>query len=184
MSEKKKPKGPFTATFTYTDEILSDFMAVYLLKKQVHPGTRIVCAAGGLAGIVYFGYMLYADGMSVARIGYLVTCSLLLLVAVAGGRDRNDGTTDKYRQYYAGRRVDFRIDEEGVWMKLSDQKGEARSAFHQIYSLCETDKCFYFIIKGKAYYIISKEAVSGGTPEELASYMQMHCQKKFLHYKV
>ena len=102
----------------------------------------------------------------------------------AGGRDRNDGTTDKYQQYYAGRRVDFRIDEEGVWMKLSDQKNEAHSSFNQIYSLCETDKCFYFIIKGKAYYIISKEAVSGGTPEELASYMQSHCQKKFLHYKV
>ena len=114
MAEKKRPKGPFTASFIYTDEILEDFMAVYLIKKQVHPGTRVVCAAGGLAGILYFGYALYAQGMSVARIGYLMTCSLLLLVAVAGGRDRNDGTTDKYKQYYAGRKVDFRIDEEGV----------------------------------------------------------------------
>ena len=25
---------------------------------------------------------------------------------------------------------------------------------------------------------------SGGTAEELRSYMQTHCQKKFLHYKV
>ena len=184
MSEKKKSKGPFTASFIYTDEILTDFMAVYNLKKQVHPGTRVVCALGGLAGILYFGYMLYADGASVARVGYLVTCSLLLLVAVSGGRDRSDGTTDKYKQYYAGRKVDFRIDQEGVWMQLSDQKSQAHSAFSQIYSLCETDKCFYFIIKGKAYYIISKQAVSGGTPEELASYMQSHCQKRFLHYKV
>ena len=106
MAEKKRPKGPFTASFIYTDEILEDFMAVYLIKKQVHPGTRVVCAAGGLAGILYFGYALYTQGMSVARIGYLMTCSLLLLVAVAGGRDRNDGTTDKYKQYYAGRNVD------------------------------------------------------------------------------
>lgn len=184
MAEKKRPKGPFTASFIYTDEILEDFMAVYLIKKQVHPGTRVVCAAGGLAGILYFGYALYAQGMSVARIGYLMTCSLLLLVAVAGGRDRNDGTTDKYQQYYAGRKVDFRIDEEGVWMQLGDQKNQAHSAFSQIYSLCESDRCFYFIIKGKAYYIVSKAAVSGGTAEELRSYMQTHCQKKFLHYKV
>ena len=95
MAEKKRPKGPFTASFIYTDEILEDFMAVYLIKKQVRPGTRVVCAAGGLAGILYFGYALYTQGMSVARIGYLMTCSLLLLVAVAGGRDRNDGTTEK-----------------------------------------------------------------------------------------
>lgn len=182
MSEKKK--GAFTASFIYTDEILQDFMAVYNRKKQVHPGTRVVCAVAGLAGILYFGRMLYTDGMSTARIGYLVTCSLLLLVAVAGGRDRNDNTTDRYQEYYAGRRVDFRIDGEGVWMKLSDQESEAHSAFQQIYSLCETGKCFYFIIKGKAYYIISKEAVSGGTPEELAAYMERHCQKKFLRYRV
>jgi len=67
MAEKKRPKGPFTASFIYTDEILEDFMAVYLIKKQVHPGTRVVCAAGGLAGILYFGYALYTQGMSVAR---------------------------------------------------------------------------------------------------------------------
>lgn len=69
-------------------------------------------------------------------------------------------------------------------MQLGDQKNQAHSAFSQIYSLCESDRCFYFIIKGKAYYIVSKAAVSGGTAEELRSYMQTHCQKKFLHYKV
>lgn len=184
MAEQKKSRGPFTASFHYTDDILDDFTAVYLLKKRVSLPARIVCTLVGLAGSIYFGYMLYTDGMSIARIGYLAGCSLLLVVAISGGRDRNDGTIGKYRHHYAGHRVNFRIDEDGVWMKLDGQKNQAHSKFKEIYSLCESDQCFYFVIKGKAYYIISKEAVTGGTPEELAAYMQSHCQKKFLHYAV
>lgn len=184
MAEKKTPKGPFTASFAYTDEILSDFAAVYQVKKEVRPVTRVLCGLIGAAGALYFGYALYAQGLSVAGIGYLVGCSLLLVVAISGGRDRNDGTVDKYRTHYAGRRVDFRIDEDGVWMQLEKQKNQAHSRFNQIYGLYDTDKCFYFVIKGKAYYIISKRAVSGGTPEELAAYMQSHCKKTFLHYDI
>ncbi len=184
MAEKNRSKGPFTANFTYTDDILQDFAAVYQLKKKVPPMTRVICAVLGIAGAVYFGYALYVDGLSVARIGYLVGCSLLLLVAVSGGRDRNDGTIEKYKKHYAGRKVEFRIDEDGVWMQLEKQKNQAHSKFNQIYGLYETPKCFYFVIQGKAYYIVSKQSVSGGPAEDLAAYMQKRCKKTFLHYDV
>ena len=184
MAGNKKPTGPFTAKFIYTDDILSDFAAVYNAKKQVRPLTRLICALIGIAGALYFGWALYTDGNSVARVGYLVGCSLLLLVAVSGGRGRGDGTIDKYKRHYAGRKVDFRRDEDGVWMQLEKQKNQAHSKFDQIYGLYDSDKCFYFVIKGKAYYIVSKKAVSGGTAEELAAYMRSHCKKNFLHYDV
>jgi len=184
MAEKGKAGGPFTASFVYTDEILSDFEALYLAKREVRPLTRLICGLLGAAGAVYFGYMLYSEGAKVAWVGYLVGCSLLLVVAVSGGRNRKDGSIEKYRKYYLGRRADFRIDEDGVKMQLEKQKNPAASKFREIYGLFETDKCFYFVIKGKAYYIVAKKAVTGGTPEELSAYMQNHCQKKFLYYQV
>lgn len=184
MADKKRSKGPFTADFIYTDDILADFAAVYQLKKKVPPLTRLVCALLGAAGAIYFGYSLYTSGLSVARVGYLIGCSLLLLVAVSGGRDRNDGTIDKYKKHYAGRKASFRIDEDGVWMQLEKQKNQAHSKFDQIYGLYDSGQCFYFVIKGKAYYIISKKAVTGGPPEDLAAYMQAKCKKTFLHYNV
>ena len=35
-------KGLYHAAFTYTDEVLSDFEAMYLKKKEITPVTRIV----------------------------------------------------------------------------------------------------------------------------------------------
>lgn len=182
MAESKKANGPFLARFTYTEEILQDFEGIYNRKKKVSPITRVVCGAIGLAGVIYFGLQLYRVGMSVARVGYFIACSLLILVAFAGGGDRGDETISKYRKHYKGRQAEFRIDEDGVYMQLSGQKNHAQSKFSQIYGLCETEKCFYFIIRGKAYYILPKAAVKGGTAEELAAYMQKKCKKSFMSY--
>lgn len=182
MAESKKANGPFFARFTYTEEILQDFEAIYNRKKKVSPITRIVCGAIGLAGVIYFGLQLYRAGMSIARVGYFVGCSLLILVAISGGRDRHDETVARYRKHYKGRQAEFHIDEDGIQMQISGQKNQAKSKFSQIYGLYETEKCFYFVIRGKAYYILPKAAVKGGTAEELAAYMQKKCKKSFMEY--
>lgn len=182
MAKKESGKSVFTASFTYTNAILSDFEALYLKKKEVRPLVRVLLGLLGTAGALYFGYMLYLEGMNLVRIGYVVVCSLLLLVALSAGRRQNDGTVEKYRKYYQDRKVDFQISESGVTMQLEKQKNRSQSKFTQIYGLYDTDLCFYFVIRGKAYYIVSKKAVSGGTAEELAAYMEEHCKKKFMHY--
>ena len=120
--------------------------------------------------------------MSVARIGYLVGCSVLLLVAVSAGRDRHDETVSKYKKHYTGKKTDFCIDEDGIYLKISGQKNHAQSKFSQIYGLYETEKCFYFVIRGKAYYILPKASVTGGTADELKTYMQKKCKKNFMSY--
>lgn len=185
MAQSKKVTGPFRADFVYTNEILSDFEAFYQTKRKMSPKARIICGVIGAVGAIYFGYTLYAEGFGITRTGYLIACSLMLLVAFSSGkRSGADETIKKYRKYYTNRKVHFEIDEEGVEMKLEKQKNYARSKFKQIYGLYETDLCFYFVIKGKAYYIISKKALVGGTPEEFRSYMETHCRKHFLAYQV
>lgn len=183
--KKKKSSGPFRADFVYTNAILSDFEAFYQHKQKTSPLVRIICGILGAVGAVYFGYTLYTEGFGITRTGYLIVCSLMLLVAFSSGkRSKSDDTLEKYRKYYSKSKVHFVIDEEGVEMKLEGQKNYSRSKFRQIYGLFETDLCFYFVIKGKAYYIISKKAVEGGTAEDLKSYMESHCKKSFLHYEV
>ena len=181
MSEKMTG-GMFHAAFTYTEDILADFEAMYLQKKETPLATRAVLGALGAAGAVYFGWMIYRDGLQFIRVGYLVICSLLLLVAFARGAKRPDGTPAKYRKYYLDRKASFRIDDEGVEMKLEGQKNFARSRFREIYGLFDTDRCLYFVIRGKAYYILPRDSVEGGTVEELMKYMQKKCAKRFLHY--
>ena len=183
MSEKQGG-GLFNASFTYTEAILNDFEALYLQKKEVSPATRVVLGALGAVGAVYFGIMIYRDGLHFTRIGYLVICSLLLLVAFSRPGRRPDDTLKKYRKYYLDHKASFRIDESGVEMHLEGQKNYARSKFREIYGLYDTDLCFYFVIKGKAYYILPKESVSGGDADALQKYMQKKCAKKFLHYDV
>lgn len=182
MAEAKKSTGPFSAKFTYTEEILQDFEALYNQKKELSPAKRILCGVIGLAGVIYFGLQLYNEGASIARIGYLVVCSLLLLVAVSAGRDRHDETVSKYRKHYTGKEAHFRIDADGVYLKIAGQKKHAQSKFSQIYGLYETAKCFYFVIRGKAYYILPKGAIRGGTAEDLKAYMQKNCKKSFVSY--
>lgn len=175
----------FHANFVYTDEILSDFEALYHLKGSLSPAARIICGALGVAGAIYFGLQLYRHGFDIATTGYLIVCSLMILVAVSSHRRSGaDDTLKKYRKYYENRRVTFRIDTDGVDMKLEGQKNRAHSKFRQIYGLFETELCFYFVIKGKAYYILSKKALSQEDVDALRTYMQQQCKKKFQFYSL
>lgn len=180
MSEKQGG-GIFNAEFTYTEAVLDDFEALYLQKKEVSPAMRAVLGVLGTVGAVYFGWMIYKDGLQLTRVGYLVICSLMLLVAFSRSGKRPDDTLKKYRKYYTGRKAAFRIDEGGVEMHLEGQKNHARSKFREIYGLFDTDLCYYFVIKGKAYYILPKESVSGDA-DEFKKYMEKKCAKRFLHY--
>lgn len=175
-------KGLFRASFVYTDAILNDFEALYLDKKALPLRTRLILGVIGAVGAVYFAYMLYREGAQFTRIGYLVICSIMLVLAFSRGRGKTDDTLEKYRKYYLNRRANFKIDEEGVELKIEGQKTYARSKFKEIYGLYDTDTCFYFVIKGKAYYILPKASVTGGSAEELQKYMQKKCGKTFLHY--
>jgi len=179
MSEKQNG-GLFNAAFTYTDAVLSDFEAMYRQKKEISPAMRIVLGALGAVGAVYFGYMLYRDGLSLTRVGYALICAVLLVVALSGGGRRPDESTAKYRKYYQDKQATFKIDENGVEMHLEGQKNYARSKFKEIYGLFDTDMCFYFVIKGKAYYILPRDSV--GDAEALKKYMEKKCGKKFVHY--
>ena len=182
MSEKQG--GPFRAAFTYTDAVLSDFEAVYRQKKEISPVTRVVLGVLGAAGAVYFGYGLYREGLQLTRVGYMLISSILLVLALSGGGRRPDDSTAKYRKHYQDKKVEFTIDENGVEMRLEGQKNFARSKFREIYGLYDTDRCLYFVIKGKAYYIVERDGVEGARSDELMQYMQKKCAKRFLHYDV
>ena len=181
MSEKQNG-GLFSAAFTYTDAVLSGFEAMYRQKKEISPAMRIVLGALGAVGAVYFGWMLYKDGLSLTRVGYALICAVLLVVALSGGGKRPDDSTAKYRKYYQDKQATFKIDENGVEMHLEGQKNFARSKFKEIYGLYDTDLCFYFVIKGKAYYILPRDSVQGTGADELKKYMEKKCGKRFLHY--
>ncbi len=174
----------YRAAFTFTEEILSDFEALYLKKKEITPATRVVLGALGLVGAVYFGLQLYRGGFQLAYVGYMLICSILLVLALHRPGKRPDETTKKYRMYYLNKGATFVIDDSGVELKIEGQQNYARSKFREIYGLYETDLCFYFVIKGKAYYILPKASVEGGTPDELRAYMQKKCQKHFLKYEL
>ena len=183
MSDKPSV-GPFTAEFRYDEAVLSDFEALYLQKKEIAPGTRIALGALGAAGAVFFGWSIYRNGLQLTYAGYLIICSLMLLVALARPGSRPDDSLKKYRKYYLDHGASFRIDENGVEMRLEGQKNPARSKFKEIYGLYDTDRCLYFVIKGKAYYILPKASVEGAGPDELRKYMEKKCSKRFLHYDV
>ena len=181
MSEKEK--ALYSASFVYTDVILKDFEALYLEKKKLSPTARIILALLGFAGVVYFAIMLYREGWRVAYVGYLMICSVLLVLAFSRGKSRPDDTIAKYRKYYLNHRVSFHFDGAGVEMKLEGQKNYARSKYREVYGLNETARCLYLIVKGRAYYILPKEAV-GGECDELKRYLQKKCGKKFIPYEL
>jgi hypothetical protein len=143
---------------------------------------RVVLGVLGAAGAIFFGYMLYRDGFQFVRVGYIVICAILLVVAFSGGNRRPDESTAKYRKYYQDKQATFTIDESGVEMHLEGQKQYARSKFSEIYGLFDTDMCFYFVIKGKAYYILPRDSVEGGNADALKKYMEKKCGKRFVHY--
>ena len=154
---------------------------MYLEKKKLSVPARIVLGLVGAAGAVYFALALRREGFRIAYIGYLLICSIMLVLAFSRGSSRPDGTVGKYRKYYLNRRASFRVDESGVELKLEDQRNYARSKFKEIYGLYDTDLCYYFVIKGKAFYILPKSAL-GDDSDALAAYMQKKCAKHFLHY--
>lgn len=185
MDRNQSQGAAFRADFIYTDAILSDFEALYWAKATISLPARILCGVIGAVGAVYFGLELYTQGLEIVRVGYLILCSLMILVACSSRkRSGADGTLQKYRKYYQDRRVSFRIDENGIEMKLEKQQNYAKSKFRQIYGLFETKLCFYFVIKGKAYYILSKKAFSESDVDALRSYMEQHCKKKFQFYEL
>ena len=181
MSAQSAP-GAFQASFTYTDAVLKDFEAMYLQKKETPLAMRLVLGILGALGAGYFGWMLYRDGVQLTRIGYLLICSVMLVIAFSRGKARPDDSLAKYRKYYLDHRADFKIDAEGVEFQLEGQQHPARSKFKEIYSLCDTDRCLYFVIKGRAFYILPRDSVTGGSAEDLMKYMQKQCGKSFVHY--
>ena len=181
MSEHQG-KGLYSASFRYSDGILGDFEAMYLDKKDTPMPVRIALGALGALGAVYFGFMIYREGLQFTRIGYLMICSLMMLVAFSRGGKRADDTIRKYRKYYLDKTATFRIDDAGVEMHLEGQKNYARSKFKEIYGLFDTDLCWYFVIRGKAYYILPKDSVCGDGPDEFKRFMEKKCAKRFLHY--
>ena len=164
--------------------MLSDFEALYLKKKEISPATRIVLGALGAAGAVFCGWMLYKSGFQFTYVGYLLICSIMLVVALSRPGKRPDDTVAKYRKYYLDRRADFKVDEEGLELHLEKQKNYARSKFKEIYGLSETDRCLYCVIKGKAYYIIPKDAVADGKADDLKRYLEKKCGKRFQKYEI
>ncbi len=181
MSERQS-QGFFHADFTYTDAVLKDFEALYLKKKEISPITRAVLGALGLVGAGYFGWRLYGSGFQFTYVGYLIICSILLVVAFRSGAKRPDDSLKKYRKYYQDKSAAVKVDDAGVELKIEGQQNYARSKFREVYGLFDTDLCWYFLVKGRAYYILPKDAVEGGTPEEFKKYMEKKCAKHFLHY--
>ena len=183
MSEKQS-RGFFHADFTYTDEVLKDFEALYLKKKEITPITRAVLGALGLIGAGFFGYTLYKNGFQFTYVGYLLISSILLVVALHRGGRRPDDSLKKYRKYYQNKNAAVKVDDAGIELKIEGQQTHARSKFKEVYGLFDTDLCWYILIKGRAYYILPKDAVEGGTPEEFRKYMEKKCAKHFLHYEL
>ena len=180
MSEKEKPQ--FTASLVYTDAVLRDFEALYLEKKKLSPASRVVLGLLGAVGAVYFGWMLYREGAQFTRVAYLLICSLLLVLAFSGSSRRPDDTVRKYRTAYLNKRATFSFGSDALEMKLEGQKTWARSKYREVYGLFDTALCLYILVKGRAYYILPKEAVAGGESEELLKYLQKKCKKHFQHF--
>ena len=107
---------------------------------------------------------------------------IMLVVALHRPGKRPDDSVQKYRKYYQDKQATFNIDGNGVEIHLEGQKNYARSNFKEIYGLFDTDMCFYFVIKGKAYYILPRDSVEGGSADDLRKYMEKKCGKRFVHY--
>lgn len=174
--------GLFNAAFIYTEEVLKDFEKLYIEKKEMSPAARIILGLMGGAGAIYFGYMIYKEGAQLTRIGYLMICSIMLVLALSRNSKRPDETIAKYRKYYLDRHATVKVDEEGIELKIEGQKNYARSKFREIYGLFDTDRCLYCVIKGKAYYIIPRDGIADGKADELKKYLEKKCSKRFQHY--
>ena len=115
-------KGFFHADFTYTDEVLRDFEALYLQKKEISPATRVALGVLGLVGAGYFGWSLYKNGLQFTQVGYLIICSVLLVIACHRPGKRPDDSLAKYRKYYLDKGAAIRVDDSGLEFRLEGQK--------------------------------------------------------------
>ena len=103
------------------------------------------------------------------------------IVIVDDGSQKDD-TPAKYRRAYQNRHATFSFDAQEFELRLEGQKRYARSKYKDVYGLCDTDRCFYLIIKGRAHYILPKAAVEGGSAEEFRQFIEKQCGRKFQHY--
>ena len=176
-------KEQYKGIFTYTDEVLRDFEAMYLEKSAVSPKTRILLGLIGLLGVGVFAALMVLQGFSVGFLIPALLFGLLILLALLMGRKRADGSVTRYRKHYLEKRAHVLLDERGVELKLNGQKSYARSKYADVYSLLETDKTFFLEIKGRAFYILPKDGLDGN-PDEIREFLQKKCRKHFLHYDV
>lgn len=178
MSDAKKEE--FSLSFVYTDEVLQDFAAMYREKSAVSPITRIVFALIGLAGLGVFVAQMVMNGYSFGVLALAILFGAILLLAIFMGRNNADRSVQRYRRYYLNKKAHFSVDNTGVELKLSGQKTYARSKFKEIYTLLETEKTVFLEIKGRAFYIIPKDAVSN--VEDFKAYLQKKCMRHFITY--
>ena len=107
----------------------------------------------------------------------------ILLLAILMGWRKADGSIARYRKYYLNKKAHVLLDDSGVELKINGQKTYARSKFKDVYSLLETDRTLFLEIKGRAFYILPKDGMEGST-EELKSFIERKCGKRFQHYDV
>ena len=172
----------FHAAFLYSDEVLGDFEAMLAQKRETPMGTRVLLGVVGGGGAVYFGWMLYQQGFDLMRVGYLLICSVMLVLALSRRTSRQDETPARYRRHYQNRHATFDFDEEGLEMRLEGQKNYARSKYKEVYGLFDTDRCLYIAIKGRAYYILPRDGLTEGSCDDLMKFLEKKCAKKFQHY--
>ena len=176
-------KEQFKGIFTYTDEVLSDFEAMYRMKTAVSPVTRLIVVLLGAAGTALFAVLIAMKGFSVGFLIPLIFSALVLLLGLTMGRKKADSSVQRYRKHYLNKKAHVLLDDNGVELKINGQKSYARSKFKDIYSLLETEKTFFLEIKGRAFYILPKDGMDGST-EELKDFLQKKCRKHFVEYDV
>ncbi len=176
-------KEQYKGIFVYTDEILSDFEAMYRMKTAVSPVTRLVLGGIGAAGMIVFLVLMLTKGFSVGFLVPLIVFALLLLLALVAGRKKADSSVARYRKHYLNKKVHVQLDDNGVELKINGQKSFARSKYKDVYSLLETEKTFFLEIKGRAFYILPKAGMDCSA-EDLRSYVQKKCGKRFVKYDV
>ena len=178
-----KEKEQYKGSFVYTDEVLTDFEAMYRMKTAVSPVTRLIVGLIGAAGTAVFAVLMAMKGFSVAFLIPLVFSVLVLLLALFMGRKKADASVERYRKHYLNKKAHVQVDENGVELKINGQKSYARSRFKDVYSLLETDKTLFLEVKGRAFYILPKEGMDGSI-EDLKAFVQKKCGKRFVHYDV
>ena len=174
-------KEQFKGIFTYTDEILDDFAAMYRAKTAVSPVTRLILALIGLVGIGAFVVLMVLNGFSVSYLIPVVFFALILLLSLMIGRKKADSSVERYRKHYLNKRVHVALDNSGIELKINGQKSYARSKYKDVYSLLESEKSLFLEIKGRAFYILPKAGMDGSI-EALKEYVQKKCGKKFQLY--